>query len=110
MAMDQTVIPEVDFQSLKAEEALHVWSEKSRTYHLKHFKFQHILSYPMTFTQGAAKRSAAPLRAPTVTVRRRNITSKRLLDEICRQSDMVWTISGKMILVRPRSSLPNGQQ
>ena len=107
--MDRTVIPEVDLQSVKAEEALKVWTEKSRTYHPQHFKFQHIVSYPMTFTQGPAKPAASRWSVQTVTVRRRNITSKRLLDEICQQSNLTWTIAGRVILIRPRDSLPEGQ-
>lgn len=100
-ALNQTVIPEVDLEHVTAVEALNVWSELSRTYHPLHFKFQHVVSYPVTFAQGAAKPVAAPRNFPGVTVRRKNITSKHLLDEICHQSNLEWTIAGRVILIKP---------
>ncbi len=107
--MKRTVIPEIDLENVKAEEALNIWSDKSRTYHPQHFQFKHIVVYPMTFSQGTAKPVASRGSAQIVTVRRRNITSKRLLDEICEQSNLTWTITGRVILIRPRGSVPDGQ-
>ena len=107
--MNQTVIPEIDLEKVKAEEALNIWSDKSRTYHPQHFQFKHIVVYPMTFSQGTAKPASSRGSARTVTVRRRSITSKRLLDEICQQSNLTWTITGRVILIRPRGSVPDGQ-
>src|ERR1700687_3842657 len=49
-AMDRTVIPEVDLENVKVEAALKFWDETSRTYHPQHFKFVHVISYPMTYT------------------------------------------------------------
>jgi hypothetical protein len=108
-AMDRTVIPQVDLENVKAEDALKFWSENSRTYDPRHFKFQHLLSYPVVYTKGTATMSALPDRAPKVTVRRRNITSERLLDEICTQANLEWMIAGRVVLVRPRSAPVNGQ-
>jgi hypothetical protein len=109
-AMDRTVIPEVNLQNVKAEDALKFWSETSRTYDPRHFKFQHLLTYPVVFSQGTMTMSASPGRESKVTVRRRNITSKRLMDEICGQANLVWTIAGRVVLVRPRSAPADGQQ
>lgn len=116
-AMNQTVIPEIDLDNVSAEDALNVWSLDSRTYHPQHFKFQHIVSYPVSYSvqptgQGSRRTvaaSASLANAPKVTVRRKHITSKRLLDEICRQANLTWTIAGRVILIRPRGSPPNGQ-
>jgi hypothetical protein len=103
-ALDQTVIPEVDLENVSAANALKVWTEKSCAAHPQHFKFPHVLSYPAAFTQGTTQSAGAPPRIHRVTVRRRAITSKRLLDEICEQAGLTWTIMGKVIVVRPRSS------
>jgi len=100
-ALDETVIPEVDLENVSAVDALNTWSALSRTYHPQHFKFQHVVSYPVTYTQGATGTVAAGPGSAKVTVRRKNITSKRLLDEICHQSNLEWTIAGRVILVRP---------
>ncbi|HUI05816.1 MAG TPA: STN domain-containing protein [Verrucomicrobiae bacterium] len=105
-ALNQTVIPEVDLESVSAVEALNVWSELSRTYHPQHFKFQHVVAYPVTFTQGTTGASASVPKAPKVTVRRKNITAKRLLDEICRQANLKWTITGRVIVIKPGPPAP----
>ena len=102
--MNRTVIPEVDLQNVKTEDALKFWTEKSRTYDLRHFKFQHLLSYPVVYSKGTVAISALPERTPQVTVRRKNITSERLMDEICTQANLEWTIAGRVVLVRPRSA------
>jgi len=100
-ALDQTVIPEVDLENVDPVHALNVWSELSRTYHPQHFKFQHVVSYPVTFSQGATGAVTTAPESAKVTVRRKNITSKHLLDEICRQSNLEWTILGREILIKP---------
>lgn len=111
-AMNQTVIPEIDLDNASAEDALNVWSMNSRSYHPQHFKFQHIVSYPVSYSvqsTGQGPPSVSLASAPNVTVRRKRITSKRLLDEICRQSNLTWTIAGRVILIKPGGSLPSGQ-
>ncbi|HUJ10212.1 MAG TPA: hypothetical protein VL171_09315 [Verrucomicrobiae bacterium] len=108
-ALNHTVIPEIDLENVTPEEALRVWAEKSREYHPLHFKFQHVLSYPMTFSQGTLTTGATSGRSPKVTVRRKNITSKRLLDEICQEANLVWTITGRVIVIRPQTTTA-GQQ
>jgi hypothetical protein len=114
-AMHQSVIPEVDLENVKPEEALQVWSQTSRSYHPQHFEFRYIVSYPMTYsmqptTQGGLPKvvsTAAPQNTARVIVRRKNITSKRLLDEICHQSKLSWTIMGRVIVVKPRGLAPD---
>src|SRR5664280_881085 len=72
-AMNKTVIPEVDFDNVSAEDALNVWSLDSRTYHPQHFKFQHIVSYPVSYSvqsAGHGPPSVSLASAPKVTVRR----------------------------------------
>src|ERR1017187_531838 len=111
-ALNQSVIPMVDLKAVKLQDAVEFWSKESRTYHPQHFDFRHVISYPMTFSmqpagQGAhptATSSTAPQNVPTVTIHRKNITSKRLLDEICRQSNFTWTILGRVIVVKPSTA------
>ncbi len=110
-ALNQTVIPEVDLENVKPEEALQLWSQASRNYHPLHFEFRYTISYPMTYSTQPTKSGGLPGVVPTaasqntaqVVVRRRNITSKRLLDEICRQSNLSWTVMGRVIVVKPRA-------
>jgi hypothetical protein len=117
-ALNQTVIPEIDLEYVTLESAVKSWAEMSQRYHPQHFEFRHAISRPMMFApqqkresgQPAASSPPAPPRAVHVTVRRKNITSARLLDEICQQSDYVWTIMGRMIILKPRSSLPPNAQ
>jgi len=117
-AMNQTVIPQVDLENVTAEDALKFWDETSRTYHPQHFKFTHVISYPITYTvqttaPGETRRVPVAAPAPTphrVTVRRKNITSKRLLDEICHEAGLVWTIMGRAIVIKPGAPVSDGQQ
>jgi len=109
-AMNQTVIPQVDLENVKPEDALKFWDEASQTHHPQHFKFVHVMSYPIT---SSIQPAGAVVRAPTlqkVTVRRKNITSKELLDRICHEANLVWTIMGREIVVKPAPPVANGQQ
>ena len=116
--MNQTVIPQVDLENVKAEDALKYWDDTSRIYHPQHFKFTHVISYPVTYTVqttalGETRKVPAVTPTPTlhkVTVRRRNITSKQLLDEICHEAGLVWTIMGRAIVVKPGPSDSDGQE
>jgi len=116
--MNQTVIPVVDLENVKAEDALKFWDDTSRTYHPQHFKFTHVISYPVTYTvqttaPGETRKvpTAAPAPAPQkVTVRRKNINSKQLLDEICHEAGLMWTIMGRAIVIKPGAPVSDGQQ
>ena len=116
-AMNQTVIPEVDLENVKLEEALQIWSQASRSYHPQHFEFRYMISYPMTYSMQPTKAgglpnvvsAAAPQNTARVIVRRKNITSARLLGEICRQSNFTWAILGRVIVVKPRALAPGPQ-
>jgi hypothetical protein len=107
----------VDLKNVTLQDALQFWSGASRTYHPRHFEFRHVISYPMSFSiqttkQGAPPAmasSASPQKVPSVTVRRKSITSKRLLDEICRQSNFSWAILGRVIIIKPSGSTPGAQ-
>jgi hypothetical protein len=113
-SLDQTVIPEIDLESVSLEDALKTWHALSRDNHPQHFDFRYAISHPVTFSsqpiqQGGAQGTPPPVSAPTparITVRRKHITSARLLDEICQQSGMSWLIMGRVIVVRPRSTQP----
>jgi hypothetical protein len=117
-ALNQTVIPKVDLEYVTPEYAVKMWAELSQQYHPQHFEFRHAISHPMVFAPQQARPGGQPVASSTtpsqpvvhVTVRRKNITSARLLDEICQQSNYVWTIMGRMIVLRPRSSLPPNAQ
>lgn len=115
-ALNLTVIPEVDLENVKPEVALQFWSQASRSHHPQHFEFRHVISYPMSYSMQPTKQGgpklvsgAASQNTAQVTVRRKNITSKRLLDEICHQSNFSWTIMGRVIVVKPRASVPDAQ-
>lgn len=117
--MNQTVIPQVDLKNVKPEDALKFWDEMSTTYHPQHFKFVHVVSYPVSYTvqtQAAGANHSTPAAGPPapkmhkVTVRRKNITSERLLDEICHQANLTWTIMGREIIVRPKVPGADAQQ
>jgi hypothetical protein len=117
-ALNQTVIPKIDLEYVTLEYAVKMWADLSQQYHPQHFEFRHAISRPMVFAPqqkregGPSAASSPPVsqHAIHVTVRRKNITSARLLDEICQQSDYVWTIMGRMIVLKPRSSLPPNAQ
>jgi hypothetical protein len=113
-AMNQTVIPQVDLENVKPEDALKFWDEMSTSYHPQHFKFVHVVSYPVTYTvqtQAAGAAAVPPsVKVHKVTVRRKNITSERLLDEICHQANLTWTIMGREIIVRPKVPGADAQQ
>lgn len=103
---------------MKAEDALKSWEDMSRTYHPQHFKFTHVISYPITYTvqttaPGETRRVPTATAVPTqtkVTVRRKNITSKQLLDEICHEANLAWTIMGRAIVIKPGPPVTDAQQ
>jgi hypothetical protein len=109
-ALNQTVLPEVDLENVALQDAVRIWSESSRTHHPQHFDFRHMISYPMTLSMQQGKQNASHSvssavstpKPAKITVHRKNITSRRLLDEICQQSNFVWTILGRVIVIRPR--------
>lgn len=108
-ALNQTVIPLVDLENVKVQDALKFWSNQSKANHRQHFDFRHVISYPTIYstqpTKQGGRAATASVAAPAmVTVRRKNITSEQLLDEICQQSNYVWTILGRMIVIKPRGS------
>jgi hypothetical protein len=111
------VIPEIDLENVSLESALKTWHEASRNNHPQHFDFRYAISHPMTFSsqpiqQGVPQSVPPTASAPTparITVRRKSITSARLLDEICQQSDTSWLIMGRVIVVRPRAATSGTQ-
>ena len=103
--LNQTVIRSVDLENASLENALKVWTELSRQSHPLHFDFRHVISYPMTYSKQSAAPGGVRTAVPKVTVRRKNITSAHLLDEICHQANFVWVIMGRVIVVKP-SGLP----
>jgi len=113
-ALNQTVIPEAVLDNVKVDEALQFWSQASQRSHPRPFEFRYLISYPMTYSMAAAKPGETPRMVPVtappstarVSVRRKNITSARLLDEICRQSNFSWSILGRVIVVKPRPAAP----
>ncbi|MGD1017697.1 MAG: hypothetical protein ABSA12_00110 [Verrucomicrobiia bacterium] len=111
-SLDQTVIPEIDIENKSLEDAVKAWHKASLNSHAQRFDFRYAISHPLVFTSRPAQPAAspsAPLAASVpsparITVRRKNITSARLLDEICQQSDTSWLIMGRVIVVRPRAT------
>jgi hypothetical protein len=117
-SLDRTVIPEIDIENESLEDALKAWHKASLDNHPLHFDFRYAISHPMVFSsqpirQGGAQNVPPAVTAPTparITVRRKNITSARLLDEICQQSDTSWLIMGRVIVVRPRATASGTQR
>ena len=111
-ALKEAVIPQVDLENVSLEDAIKFWAEASRQYHPLHYEFRRVISYPMTFSMHSTKEGASPtrLRRPSkVTVRRKRITSGRLLDEICHQANFTWSIVGRVIIIKPAASTSGGQ-
>ena len=114
--LDSAVIPKVDLENVRVDQALIYWAAESRNYQPMHAKFQYVPTFPppaknSVATAGPATndtQSAALDYLPKVTVHRRSITSKRLLDSICHQANLVWTITGAVIIITP-SSTPAGE-
>jgi hypothetical protein len=104
-SLDQTVISEIDLENESLEDALKAWHKASLGNHPQHFDFRYAISHPLTFSSQPVRQGVAPTAsAPTparITVRRKNITSARVLDEICEQSGNSWIIMGRVIVVRP---------
>lgn len=118
-ALDQTVIPKVDLENVSLESALKTWHEASRDSHPQHFDFRYAISHPMNFSSKPIQQGVAPSNPPTaaastptpaqITVRRKDITSGRLLDEICQQAGFSWIIMGRVIVVRPQTATSGTQ-
>ena len=116
-SLDQTVIPEIDIENESLDDALKAWHEASRNSHPHHFDFRYAISHPITFSSQPVRQGVPPSVSPTasaptparITVRRKDITSARLLDEICQQSDTSWLIMGRVIVVRPRAATSSTQ-
>jgi hypothetical protein len=108
-ALRQTVIPQVDLEYVSAEEAIKYWASASRDNHPLHYDFNHTITYSMTFSIQPRSRHTSAVVVPKVTVRRKNITSEQLLDEICRESNFVWTILGKVIIIKPNPVAADAQ-
>src|SRR5579863_33851 len=107
-SLDQTVISEIDLDNVSLEDALKAWHKASLGNHPQHFDFRYAISHPLTFSSQPVRQSvASTASAPTptrITVRRKNITSARLLDEICEQSGNSWIIMGRVVVVRPHAA------
>ena len=106
-SLDQTVISKVDVEGVSLDDALKAWHNASQASHATRFDFRYTISHPMTFISrptSQAAPAAAPATPPKITVRRKNITSARLLDEICRQSNCTWVIMGRVVVIQPRAA------
>jgi DNA-binding helix-hairpin-helix protein with protein kinase domain len=111
-SLDQTVIPKVDLENVSLESALKTWHEASRDSHPQHFDFRYAISHPTTFSSEPARQGASAASASNtakISVRRKNITSARLLDEICQQANVSWVIMGRVIVVQPRATASGTQ-
>jgi hypothetical protein len=106
-SLDHTVISKVDVEGVSLEDALKAWHDASQASHATRFDFRYTISHPIKFvsrptTPAAPATAPARATAPKITVRRKNITSARLLDEICRQSNCTWVIMGRVVVIQPR--------
>ena len=104
-SLDQTVISKVDVEGVSLEDALKAWHDASQASHATRFDFRYTISHPIRFVSRPTTQAApttAPATPPKITVRRKNITSARLLDEICRQSNCTWVIMGRVVAIQPR--------
>lgn len=109
-SLEKTVIPEIDLENVSLEDALKEWHRISLHSHPQHFDFRYAISHPMKFSSQPVQQGVPPATTSTparITIRRKSITSARLLDEICGQSGMSWLIMGRVIVVRPAAAMPN---
>jgi len=107
-ALNETVISEIEIQDMPLEKAAKEWQRASLKSRHQQFNFRYAISHPMVFSSrpagpGGVQNSAATstLSSARITVRRKNITSERLLDEICQQANYSWIIMGRVIVLRP---------
>jgi hypothetical protein len=116
--LENAVIPLVDLENVRVDQALVYWAAESRTYQPLHSKFPYIPTFPpppknpvptVGLSTNATQETSLDY-LPKVTVRRRNITSQRLLDEICHEANLVWRITGAVILVTPAPTPPDAQK
>jgi hypothetical protein len=110
--LDRTVIPEIGLENVSLESALTAWHAASTASHPLHFDFRYALSHPANFSSQPTTQAApatSPATPPKITVHRKNITSARLLDEICQQSNCAWLIMGRVIVIRPRDTAVTAQ-
>ena len=109
--LNETAISEVDLENVTVGDAMKAWAEASRLYRGRRFGFEFVISPTMLPTQSATQGtpSTSSQSVAHITVRRKNITSARLLDEICQQSNSVWLIMGRVIVIKPRDSTTGAQ-
>ena len=106
-SLDHTVISKVDVESVSLDDAMKAWHDASQASHATRFDFRYAISHPMTFVSRPTAQTAqatTPSTPPKITVRRKNITSARMLDEICRQSNCTWVIMGRVVVIQPRNT------
>lgn len=86
-------IPEVRFENtLLPRCAIVYWAAATKEMDPQHSGISHI------FTEGAAP-------GPFLDLVATNISSLGLLNEICRQANLVWWITPKCIIIKPRNEM-----
>ncbi|HVM63154.1 MAG TPA: hypothetical protein VMV72_20005 [Verrucomicrobiae bacterium] len=107
-ALNQTVISQVEIQNLTLEKTMKMWQKLSVGSHHQAFDFHYVISHPVSYTSQPIQQSGAQgapavstLGSVRITILRKNITSARLLDEICGQANYSWIIMGREIVLRP---------
>ena len=104
-ALDYTVIPAVTLQGADVMAALSAWARESRGHnsHRTPFFYACSVATPAPGPDGVVP---APAR---ITLSLKNVTSRRLLDEICRQGGLVWWVERKTIMIGPPGSAPGNR-
>jgi len=108
-AMNSAVIPQIDLQRVPAGAAVKAWAEASRAAQPRVFNISYAIVQPTAFTVRPMTPQVVPEKQPTVTVRRKKVTSRWLLNEICRQTDWYWVVRGRTILIGPRAAFPKSK-
>jgi len=87
--LDKIVFAQVSFRDVDVRDVLNFISDEARSASGDH--------------AGVSMMIHGRATVPTITINMRNATFCQVLDEACRQADLVWRIEPQCVLITPRS-------
>ena len=104
--MRETIIPNVDFRKAHVCDAIDFLMDASVKHHPQHRGIGTVFSMSRGIDAAppdAPFQESVADRGPDVTVVAENMTYLQLLEEICRQADLVWKITHSKLVITPRN-------